>query len=129
MNDFENYASVKALWRKRGRSLSISLAAGLVALVTAFILSDNVLTAAYTFAPDGQVSSIDELYKLGSGPKNATIGIWLPLLLSAVASAIFLAGRHHRWAWIFPFAAIGVGAALSWHFIGTFQPPPPEVGG
>jgi hypothetical protein len=107
----------------------ISLASGILALITAIVLSNHVLTAAYTFAPDSDVSSVDELSKIGSGPTNAAIGIWLPLLLSAIASVTVLVGRGHRWAWIFPLAATGVGILLSFYFIGTFQTPAPEIGG
>jgi hypothetical protein len=129
MSEAGNNLSANVSWRNRGRSVSISLASGIVALIVAIVLSNRVLTSARAFAPDGQVSSIDELYKLGSGPTNAAIGIWLPLVLSAIVSVIVLVGRGHRWAWIFPLAASAVGIVLSFYFIDTFQAPAPEFGG
>jgi hypothetical protein len=74
----------------------------------------------------------DELYTLGSGPRNAAAGALVPILFGATAAWVMILSPRRRLAWIAPVVGIVVSIVLCACFITTFEVPrgtPADVGG
>ncbi|MEL4317707.1 hypothetical protein WJX64_01675 [Leifsonia sp. YIM 134122] len=119
------------------RNLSWVLAAA-GAVIVHFIASVMILfvlaDAAYDFADSipggGEVSSADQLYKLGPSPTVGAYALAGVGILSAICTLIAaISWRTRRWAWLVPVVGILLSALAVVISISAFVPPPPDLGG
>jgi hypothetical protein len=121
---------------RSGGAGAVALAlVGLVAhAVVSVMLLFTLVGAAYRFADSipgaGDVSSFDQLYKVGPSPGVAIaclVLVGLADLLLVIPVAAHPATR--RRAWIVPVAGVAVSILVVVFAILAFQPPPPDLGG
>lgn len=102
---------------------AVAVAAQGVQLISALILNEALLGAAYAFS-DGEVSSGDELHLLGPSGQVGLALIGLITLLS-IASTGAMAWREESrpYAWIAPVVGIVLGVVACLLAIAGFQAP------
>jgi len=99
-----------------------------VALV--FELVGNAYSFAASIPGGGEVSSKDELIKLGSSPAFGIFSIAGVGILGFIVTLTLLASpATRRWAWVAPLASIAVGVLVVEFATAALQPPLPDVGG
>lgn len=112
------------------------IATGGVALhfVVSFLLVAVLVSAAYAFAADvpggGEVSSFDQLTKLGPSPGLALV--WLVGIGMASATLTCVAvcwSPTRKYAWIVPAIGILLSVLAVLRAVSDFLPPAPETGG
>lgn len=96
--------------------------------ILAIALSFYILGRAYAFAGSSAVGSIDELHRLGDGPKLAVASTWLMPLFGTLTGIFLLISPLYRWAWLAPVIAMLTSVALCLYFISTFEYTPPTGG-
>ena len=109
-------------------------AAVLVHFLASVALVFELVGNAYAFAASipggGEVSSKDELIKLGSSPGFGIFSIaGVGILGFIVTLALLAAPTTRRWAWAAPLAGIALGILVVEFATAAFQPPLPDVGG
>lgn len=118
------------------RRLPVIAAAGGVVLhfFVSVALLLILISAAYGFAGSvpggGEVSSIDQLHKLGASPSLGIFALAMFGLLDFVLTVFLLAvPRTRQWAFVAPVTAIVTSGLVALLAILAFQPPAPDIGG
>lgn len=106
----------------------------LVHFLVSVMLGVVLITAAYRFASSvpggGEVSSADQLYKLGQSPRGGALALACIGLLSSIGTVCAAASRRTRSrAWLVPAAGILLSILAAALSIAAFVPPPPDIGG
>jgi hypothetical protein len=107
--------------------VALALLAVLGNAIAAVELSSQMISAAYAFAPD-QVSSIDELYLVGQGPRDAIACFAVAFIIGSLITLILLMTGHYEFTWVIPLVAVGASYLLFVVFVCTFHAPPYEGG-
>jgi len=120
--------------RSGGVAVVVTLAGVLVHFVVTVFLVFALISSAYAYARavpgGGDVSSYDQLYKLGGSPMAGFAGLALTGAVSffvSVGLLPFTAPRPR--AWMVPVVGIGLSILIWITAVALFQPPPPDIGG
>jgi len=104
------------------RSTVVAIALQGVQLISAMVLNEVMLGAAYSFS-DGRVQSADQLSLLGPSPQVGLALIGLITLLSIASTAVLVTHEElRRRAWIAPVVAIVAGVLTCVLAIAGFRP-------
>ena len=104
------------------RSTATAIGLQVLQLISAMVLNEALLGAAYSFS-DGAVQTGDDLHLLGPSPQVglALLGLITLLSIASTAAMVWNEDLRHR-AWIAPIVGIVLGVITCLLAIAGFQP-------